>query len=70
MRLKFIQQNKTVPESKNQKFREWWCKKFGHITTGPFYGMPQSHCRRCGKRNWCAMEDSPEYSEVWGPFFN
>ena len=64
------QLNKTVPESFSQKFREWWCSKFGHITIGPFYGMAQSSCRRCGKRNNCASEGVPEYSEIWGDFFN
>ena len=64
------QQNKTVPESFSQKFREWWCKKFGHLTTGPYYGMPQASCRRCGRRNeGYACESVPKWSEVWGPFF-
>lgn len=29
---------------------KWWCRWFGCRTTGPYYGMPQSHCWRCGMR--------------------
>lgn len=65
------QKNKSVPESRFQKFREWWCKNFGHITIGPYYGMAQAHCRRCGCKNkGIAADGTPEYTEPWGPFFN
>lgn len=65
------QKNKSVPESRFQKFREWWCKKFGHLTVGPYYRMPQAHCRRCGCKNeGIASGDATEYSEPWGSFFN
>jgi len=64
-----IQQNKTVPETFSQKFREWWCKQFGHITSGPHYGMPQSHCRRCGCKTYHAVDTCKDWDEPWGPFF-
>ena len=65
------QLNKTVAESFSQKFREWWCRKFGHITVGPYYGMAQGYCRRCGKKNeGIAYPDAPLYeNDIWGPFF-
>lgn len=66
------QLNNTVPLSFNQKFREWWCKKFGHITIGPYYHMPQAYCRRCGRKNESiASQDAPMYeNDIWGSFFN
>lgn len=26
------------------------CQTFGHMEFGSYYGMPQSHCRRCGQK--------------------
>lgn len=64
------QKNDLVQISRSQRFREWWCKKFSCITIGPYYGMVQSHCRRCGHKNkGIASEDCPEWSKPWGPFF-
>jgi hypothetical protein len=55
------QKNKTVPESFKQKFREFLCKWLGCIEYGPYYGMPQASCARCGHKNWCGSEHVPEW---------
>ena len=49
-------------------FWRWQCRKYGCITTGPYYGMPQSHCRRCGKRLWGAIDGQTEFVEPWGEY--
>lgn len=35
----------------------WWCRLFGCKTTGPYYGMPQSHCWNCGMKTGYANPD-------------
>jgi len=52
--------NPLVPDTFDQRVREWWCGVVGHIRFGTYYrGMPQAHCRRCGMANkymaaaWC-----------------
>ncbi len=47
---------------------EWLCDKFGCITTGPYYGMPQAHCRRCGKKTYFAADYCSDYIEPWGEY--
>ena len=44
-------QNPLVKDTFKQRFYEWICKKFGHVTVGSYYGMPQAWCGRCGRRN-------------------
>ena len=53
-----------------RKRREFWLWQCAGrcITTGPFYGMAQSHCRRCGKRTNHAAEGQPEQVEPWGEY--
>jgi len=51
-------------------FKHWlnelMCKYFGCLTSGPYYGMPQAHCPRCGHINkGIAYEDAEEWSEPY-----
>jgi len=51
-----------------RKFWEWKCKKYGHITYGSYYGMPQAHCRRCGRKTSYAADFCEEQIEPWGEY--
>lgn len=39
------------------------CQRNGCITHGAYYGLPQAHCRRCGGKNYCAMDKCAEWIE-------
>jgi len=55
-------QNPLIEDTLRQRFKEWVCRKFGHITVGPYYGMPQAWCGRCGCRNdGIACFNAPEW---------
>lgn len=57
------------PRSWRRQFNQWLCNKFGCIQIGPYYGMPQSHCRRCGHINkYIASSDCEEWDEPWGEY--
>jgi len=43
------------------------CKTEGHILTGTYYGMPQSHCRRCGAPNKTNYAGN-DYVAPWGEY--
>ena len=30
---------------------------------GYYYGMPQSHCPRCGMKTWCASKECSDFEE-------
>jgi len=34
---------------------------------GYYYGMPQSHCPRCGKKTWCASKGCSDFEEPLYP---
>lgn len=47
--------NPLVEQTPKVRFNQWRCKKSGCLTTAEYYvGMPQSHCRRCGKMTYYA----------------
>ncbi len=51
-----------------RKFWNWQCEKFGCLTTGPYYGMVQSHCRRCGKKTSYANDHCKDWEAPWGEY--
>lgn len=57
------------PKSWRRRFYQWLCNKFGCILTGPYYGMPQAHCRRCGHINrGTAKLNCDEWNIPWGEY--
>jgi hypothetical protein len=51
MKYKIIK-NPLVKHSLRRAFHAWLCEKYGCLTTSNasyYSGMPQSHCRRCGR---------------------
>jgi hypothetical protein len=66
----FIQWSKKIPAIKKhwRRFWEWQCKKYGCITIGSYYGMPQAHCRRCGKKTSYAADFCEDKIEPWGEY--
>jgi len=72
MRVKILYREIKI---KNPHVKDTWrrrrdlniCFKYGHILTGPYYGLLQNHCRRCGAPNKCAT-DMTTYVHPWGEF--
>lgn len=54
--------NPHVQDTIFNRYQEWVCRVFGCIITGAYTGLPQSRCKRCGHKNWCASENVPEWS--------
>lgn len=60
--------NPLIEDNLSNRYNEWLCgKKFQncyHI--GPYYGMPQASCRRCGHKNYgIAADFISEWSLPW-----
>lgn len=49
-------------------FWEWQCQKYGHLTSGPETGLPQAHCRRCGRKTWHAADFCDDRVAPWGEY--
>jgi len=47
--------------------REKICERKGHILTGSYYGMAQSHCRRCGSPNKIFYSGN-DFVMPWGEY--
>lgn len=60
--------NPLVKNTLRRRWRRWLCKKFGCLLYGPWYGMAQASCRRCGKRTSFAASHVPEWSLPWGEY--
>lgn len=47
------------------------CRRYGCLlcipSFGSYPGMPQSHCPRCGMRNWSAHDQCPDFIEPLYP---
>lgn len=54
-------------QSFRRRYHAWLCGDKQHIHVGPYYGMSQSMCRRCGKVFY-PEEGKPEWEEPWGEY--
>jgi hypothetical protein len=63
--FKFKVKNPLVKDGYWNWCYEMQCRKFGCLTTGPYYYMTQSHCRRCGKITYHASEGCKEWMLPW-----
>ncbi len=49
-------------------WRRFLCRKLGHVNYGVHYpGIPQSHCRRCGKKSHFAAEYVKDDLDILAP---
>lgn len=55
-------------KSLRRKFHKLCCDIFGCIHVGSYYGMVQSHCRRCGKKTLWAVSSAKEFIHPWGKY--
>lgn len=66
--LKPGEKNPLVKESILRRFHRWVCLKFGCITTGEETGLPQTHCKRCGKKTRSAADHCETWVAPWGKY--
>jgi hypothetical protein len=61
--------NPLIKDTLRRRFHAAICRRYGHITSGPYYGMMQSHCRRCGVINkGIAADFCKDWDEPWGEY--
>ena len=56
-------ENPLVKDTFWNRYKYWYCRKNGHVHSGPYYGMPQAICSRCGKKLSGANASVPNWSE-------
>lgn len=60
--------NPYVSDNLRRRWHVFLCRQTGCIHSGPYYGMPQAHCRRCGKKTWSAEVNAEEWIVPWGEY--